>query len=222
VASVAYQFSGAVLSVGKGDKDAPLKRGMDLAGSLAALVLMAPLLVAIATVIWVCDAGPIVYSQERIGRHGRIFRCLKFRTMVMNGDKLFHELLANNALARTEWETMHKLRRDPRVTRFGKFLRISSLDELPQLFNVLKGDMSLVGPRPIVYAEARKYGRRFPSYCMVKPGLTGLWQVSGRNNTSYRRRVALDVTYARQASLSLDLWIMLRTVPAIVSGSGSY
>jgi exopolysaccharide production protein ExoY len=222
VASVAYQFVGSPLPVGKAENEPILKRGIDVVGSLAALVLMAPLFLAIALVIWVCDAGPVVYSQKRVGQNGRIFRCLKFRTMVMNGDRLFHELLANDARARAEWETMHKLRRDPRITAVGRFLRISSLDELPQLFNVLNGDMSLVGPRPIVLAEAARYGHRFGSYCMVKPGLTGLWQVSGRNSISYRRRVAMDVTYARRASLSLDLWIMLRTVPAIVSASGCY
>ena len=222
MATVAYQLSGSVLPVRETEKEALLKRSLDLLGSLSVLVLMAPLLVAVGATIWLCGTGPVVFSQERIGRNGRAFRCYKFRTMVPNGEQLFAELLTNDPLARMEWETMHKLRRDPRVTRLGKFLRMSSLDELPQLFNVLKGDMSLVGPRPIVSAEAGRYGRRFRSYCMVKPGLTGLWQVSGRNNTSYRRRVALDVTYARRASLSLDLWIMLRTVPAIVSASGCY
>jgi len=222
VATVAYQFSRSVLPVRETEKEALLKRGLDVLGSFAALVLMAPLLIAVGLAIWLCGTGPVVFSQERIGRNGRAFRCYKFRTMVSNGDQLFAQLIANDPLARLEWETLHKLRQDPRVTPFGKFLRMSSLDELPQLFNVLKGDMSLVGPRPIVSAEAGRYGRRFRSYCMVKPGLTGLWQVSGRNNTSYRRRVALDVTYARRASLSLDLWIMLRTVPAIVSASGCY
>jgi lipopolysaccharide/colanic/teichoic acid biosynthesis glycosyltransferase len=222
VATVAYQFNGSALRVTAIEREALLKRSLDVVGSVSALVLVAPLLVAVGLIIWLCDAGPVVYSQERIGRNGRTFRCLKFRTMAMNAEKIFDELLANDALARMEWETIHKLRRDPRVTRLGKFLRMSSLDELPQLFNVLKGDMSLVGPRPIVSAEAGRYGRRFRSYCMVKPGLTGLWQISGRNNTSYRRRVAFDVTYVRRASLSLDLWIILRTVPAIVSASGSY
>jgi lipopolysaccharide/colanic/teichoic acid biosynthesis glycosyltransferase len=222
VASVAYEFGGAALPIRQSEQEWLLKRGIDVVGSLAALILMGPLLIAITVAIWLCDAGPVVYSQERIGRNGRTFRCLKFRTMRMNADRLFEELLSSDPLARREWETMHKLRRDPRVTRLGKFLRMSSLDELPQLFNVLRGDMSLVGPRPIVSAEAGRYGRRFRSYCTVKPGLTGLWQVSGRNNTSYRRRVALDVTYARRASLRLDLWIMLRTVPAILSASGCY
>ena len=222
MATVAYQLNGSALQVRETEKEALLKRGLDVIGSLSALVLMAPLLAVVGAAIWLCDAGPVVYSQERIGRNGRLFRCFKFRTMVMNADQVFDGVLATDPLARLEWETLHKLRRDPRVTRLGKFLRMSSLDELPQLFNVLKGDMSLVGPRPIVSAEAGRYGRRFRSYCMVKPGLTGLWQVSGRNNTSYRRRVALDVTYARRASLSLDLWIMMRTVPAIVSASGCY
>ncbi len=222
MASVAYEFGGAALPIRQSEQEWLLKRGIDVVGSLAALILMGPLLIAITVAIWLCDAGPVVYSQERIGRNGRTFRCLKFRTMRMNADRLFEELLSSDPLARREWETMHKLRRDPRVTRLGKFLRMSSLDELPQLFNVLRGDMSLVGPRPIVSAEAGRYGRRFRSYCTVKPGLTGLWQVSGRNNTSYRRRVALDVTYARRASLRLDLWIMLRTVPAILSASGCY
>jgi lipopolysaccharide/colanic/teichoic acid biosynthesis glycosyltransferase len=142
--------------------------------------------------------------------------------MAIDAEQRLAELLANDPVARAEWEKDHKLRNDPRVTRLGAFLRKTSLDELPQLFNVLRGEMSLVGPRPIVDAEIPKYGRRFVSYCAVKPGITGLWQVSGRNDTSYRSRVAMDCLYAKQRNVLMDGFIIAATVPAVLMRRGSY
>jgi exopolysaccharide production protein ExoY len=168
------------------------------------------------------DGGPVVFAHRRIGRDGRHFRCLKFRSMAVDAEERLAELLARDPQARDEWERDHKLRNDPRVTKLGAFLRKSSLDELPQLVNVLKGEMSLVGPRPIVDAEAPKYGRRFRHYCAVKPGITGLWQVSGRNDTSYRARVAMDCVYAARRNALLDARIMLATIPAVLLSRGSY
>ncbi len=152
---------------------------------------------------------------------GRLFRCCKFRTMAIDAEERLTELLDRDPEARAEWARNHKLRNDPRITSLGGFLRRSSLDELPQFFNVLKGDMSLVGPRPIVLAEVGFYGRYFNDYCRVRPGITGLWQISGRSLVSYRRRVALDVTYVRSHCAMLYMKILARTVPAVLRGYGS-
>jgi lipopolysaccharide/colanic/teichoic acid biosynthesis glycosyltransferase len=176
----------------------------------------------IALCVFVSDPGPIFFAQRRIGRSGKTFRCLKFRTMAVDAEERLAALLSSNANARAEWARDHKLRNDPRIVGIGRFLRKSSLDELPQLFNVLLGDMSLVGPRPIVPAEATKYGRYIDHYCRVKPGITGLWQISGRNNTSYRRRVAFDVTYSRSRSVMLNIKILAFTVPSVLRAQGSY
>jgi exopolysaccharide production protein ExoY len=198
------------------------KRSLDIAGSVAALVFFAPLMFFIALLVWAFDGGPALFSQERIGFGGRRFRILKFRTMKANAKDCLAEVLASDSMSNAEWLTRQKLLRDPRITRLGRFLRLSSLDELPQLINVIRGDMSLVGPRPIVEGEHLRYGRYFHQYCAVRPGITGLWQVSGRNNTTYRRRVAIDVAYSRRCCLAQDLWILLRTVPSLLSGEGSY
>jgi exopolysaccharide production protein ExoY len=202
--------------------DALATEAMNFAIALIALLFLSPLLIAIAALIFVQDGGPVVFAHRRIGRDGRHFRCLKFRSMAVDAEERLAELLARDPQARDEWERDHKLRNDPRVTRLGAFLRKSSLDELPQLVNVLKGEMSLVGPRPIVDAEAPKYGRRFRHYCAVKPGITGLWQVSGRNDTSYRARVAMDCVYAARRNALLDARILLATVPAVLLTRGSY
>jgi Undecaprenyl-phosphate galactose phosphotransferase WbaP len=203
--------------------DANLRgRVLDLLISPFALLFVAPLLIAIAAAIYAQDRRPILFAHNRIGRNGRVFRCLKFRTMVVDSDARLAALLASDPDARIEWERDHKLRQDPRVTRLGSFLRRSSLDELPQLFNVLLGDMSLVGPRPIVEAEIERYGYRFPHYCAVRPGITGLWQISGRNDVCYRRRVAMDVLYARSKGVWIDIWILLMTIPAVLLKRGSY
>jgi lipopolysaccharide/colanic/teichoic acid biosynthesis glycosyltransferase len=190
--------------------------------ALIALVFLAPVMLAVGLAVFLQDGGPVLFAHRRIGRGGRYFYCLKFRSMASDAEQRLKDLLAADPAAREEWERDHKLRNDPRVTRLGAFLRKSSLDELPQLFNVLRGEMSLVGPRPIVDAEVAKYGRRFASYCAVKPGITGLWQVSGRNDTSYRTRVALDCVYASRRNLFLDSFIILCTVPAVLTRRGSY
>jgi lipopolysaccharide/colanic/teichoic acid biosynthesis glycosyltransferase len=195
---------------------------MNMVVAVAALVFLLPLMLLIAISVYAYDGGPIFFAHRRIGLGGRTFRCLKFRSMAVDAEQRLADLLACDPVARAEWEADHKLRRDPRVTRLGAFLRKTSLDELPQLFNVLRGDMSLVGPRPIVEAEIEKYGRRFRDYCAVRPGITGLWQVSGRNDTSYRTRIALDCVYARRRSLGLDAYILAVTVPAVLTRRGSY
>jgi exopolysaccharide production protein ExoY len=197
-------------------------RAFDVAMAAGALVLTAPFLLLIALSIWVLDGGPPLYSQARIGRDGRHFRCLKFRSMCVDADARLARLLASDENARREWHADHKLRIDPRITRIGLFLRKTSLDETPQLINILRGEMSLVGPRPIVDAEIPRYGRRFAAYCAQRPGITGLWQVSGRNNVSYRRRVALDTTYAARKSIALDMRILAATIPAVILRRGSY
>jgi lipopolysaccharide/colanic/teichoic acid biosynthesis glycosyltransferase len=198
-----------------------LFRAVDLTIAVMAIVFLAPLLIALALLIC-ADGGAPVFAHRRIGRDGRMFPCFKFRSMVKDAEARLVAILATDEQARREWAQDHKLRDDPRVTRLGGFLRRSSLDELPQLFNVLRGEMSIVGPRPIVEAEIMRYGRRFRSYCAVRPGITGLWQVSGRNDVSYRRRVALDVLYARRRNPGLDIWIILRTIPAVLTRKGCY
>ncbi len=202
--------------------DASVTEAMNLALALVALVILAPLLICAALAVFAQDGGSPIFAHRRIGKDGRHFKCLKFRSMAVDAEARLNQLLSSDPVARAEWEKDHKLRNDPRVTRLGAFLRKSSIDELPQLFNVLRGEMSLVGPRPIVDAEVGKYGRRFASYCAVKPGITGLWQVSGRNDTSYRTRVALDCVYAARRSALLDFKVMCATVPAVLTSRGSY
>jgi exopolysaccharide production protein ExoY len=202
--------------------DEILTEAMNIVVALVALVFLAPVMLAVALAIFAQDGGPVVFAHRRIGRDGRYFYCLKFRSMAIDAEQRLADLLANDPVARAEWDRDHKLRNDPRVTKLGAFLRKTSLDELPQLFNVLKAEMSLVGPRPIVDAEVAKYGRRFANYCAVKPGITGLWQVSGRNDTSYRARVAMDCIYARQRNLVMDGLIIAATVPAVLMRKGSY
>lgn len=199
-----------------------LMRLFDILLALVALLFFAPLLLVIAAAVYVSDPGAILFAQRRIGYGGAYFRCFKFRSMAVNAEALLADLLASDPQARLEWELSHKLKEDPRVTRVGSFLRKSSLDELPQLFNVLRGEMSIVGPRPIVEAEKRRYGRYFEHYCMSRPGITGLWQISGRSDVSYQRRVAFDVAYCRSQSLSLYLRIILMTAPAVLMAKGSY
>jgi len=176
----------------------------------------------VAALVWLSDPGPVLYGHVRIGKGGRSFRCLKFRSMVLDGDKVLSAHLAANPEAALEWEAVRKLKSDPRVTPLGRVLRKTSLDELPQLINVLKGEMSLVGPRPIVADEARHYGAAIRDYMAVRPGLTGLWQIGGRSDTSYAERVRLDQTYVQRRNLGLDLWILMRTVVVVLKGRGSY
>jgi Undecaprenyl-phosphate galactose phosphotransferase WbaP len=197
------------------------KRAADIALGAALIVFFAPLMAAIALAVCL-DGGPALYGHSRVGPDGRRFRCWKFRTMVANADKVLSEVLARNAAMQAEWENSFKLRDDPRITRVGRVLRAFSLDELPQLFNVMCGDMSLVGPRPIVEAEIDRYGSRFNAYCACRPGITGLWQVHGRSDVSYSRRVDLDTQYARTWSLWLDLQILASTVVVVVRRDGAY
>ncbi len=195
-------------------------RLLDMVVAATALVLLLPILLLIAFVVWAQDGGSPIFAHRRIGRGGKAFPCLKFRSMVVNSDERLRQVLATDPAAAAEWARDHKLRDDPRITWIGKLLRKSSLDEVPQLFNVLVGQMSLVGPRPIVEAEVARYGRYFQHYCSVRPGITGLWQVSGRNDVSYRRRVALDTIYSRTKSFTTDLFILQRTLPAVISAKG--
>ncbi len=198
------------------------QRIFDLALTLPLVLLLAPVFGLLALAVWINDGGTAFYGQMRIGHHGRTFRCWKFRSMVTDSDAVLAKVLEMSAEARAEWARDHKLKVDPRITWVGRLLRSSSLDELPQLWNVLRGEMSLVGPRPIVVAEVGRYGPRFHDYCTCRPGITGLWQVSGRSDVSYRRRVALDAVYARRASLRLDVAILARTIPAVLLRRGSY
>ncbi len=199
-----------------------LTRILDVFIAGLALAFLAPLMVIVALICRLSDPGPVFYGQLRCGRGGRMFRCLKFRSMVVDADRRLEDLLNADPAARAEWAATHKLINDPRITPIGRFLRKSSLDELPQLINVLRGDMSLVGPRPIVPGEIIHYGRYIAHYNQVLPGITGMWQVSGRSETNYRRRVALDLLFIRRRSLYLYLRILLLTVPAVLLRRGAY
>jgi exopolysaccharide production protein ExoY len=198
------------------------QRAVDLFVAVLAAIVLAPLMLLLAFLTWASDGGPVFFGHLRVGRMGQLFRCWKFRSMVVNSDEVLAEYLANNPDARAEWEACHKLRQDPRITRIGRFLRASSLDELPQLWNVFLGEMSIVGPRPIVIAEIERYRSNFAAYCACRPGITGLWQISGRSDVSYEQRVALDTQYAKSRSLMLDVQIMASTIPAVLARRGSY
>jgi Undecaprenyl-phosphate galactose phosphotransferase WbaP len=199
-----------------------MKRCLDLSATICGGILILPLIAVLSLLTKLSSPGPIFYSQERIGRDGRRFRAWKFRTMIFNADAVLENYLRSNPEYRAEWEKDHKLRKDPRVTAVGKFLRATSLDELPQIWNVLRGEMSLVGPRPIVDAEIAKYADRFALYTKVTPGITGLWQVSGRNNTTYAQRVQYDAYYVRNWSPWMDLYILARTVKVVLFREGAY
>ena len=188
-----------------------LKRSGDIVFSLAMLSLGSPVLLSVALLVKLTSPGPVFFVQKRIGRRFQRFGCIKIRTMELDADRRLQDLLDSCPELRAEFEKDHKLRRDPRITPIGQFLRLTSLDELPQFLNVLFGEMSVVGPRPIVDQELGRYGAYMDEVASVRPGLTGLWQVSGRNNLSYKKRVKLDLAYARGRSFSLDLAIILRT-----------
>ena len=185
------------------------------------LILLSPLMAVVAFLIWRRDGAPVLFAHYRVGHDGKLFRCMKFRSMLRNSDQLLAELLHDDPQVRAEWDRDQKLANDPRVTAVGHFLRRTSLDELPQLLNVLRGEMSLVGPRPITVAELTRYGGVRWHYLSVRPGITGLWQVSGRNNTTYEERVALDRRYVEQRSVWLDLSILLKTVRVVVLREGA-
>ncbi|CAN7548956.1 sugar transferase [Bosea sp. LjRoot9] len=198
-----------------------VKRAFDLAAGVALLFLLAPLMLLIAGLIRAGDGGPAFFRQARVGRSGKSFRCWKFRTMASDADEALQRLLASDPAAAQEWAESQKLTRDPRITPVGAFLRRSSLDELPQLFNIVSGDMSFVGPRPIVAAERERYGEAFNHCFSVPPGLTGLWQISGRSDCSYATRISLDSQYASDWHLLLDAKILVKTVPAVLMQKGS-
>lgn len=199
-----------------------MKRAFDFFAAVAAIVALLPLLLGCCLLVAATSSGPVLFRHRRLGFGGREFNCLKFRTMEVDAESRLQEYLARDPDARREWEASHKLRNDPRITPVGQFLRRSSLDELPQLFNVLVGQMSIVGPRPIVEAEIEKYQEQFVVYAGGRPGLTGLWQVKGRNTTTYSERIAYDVEYLRNWSLFRDVWIIFITVAHVIEGTGAY
>ena len=199
-----------------------LKRAFDLAGTLLISALFLPVFIAVYVGIRMTSSGGAFYGQQRVGLDGQPFTVWKFRTMELDADEILKTALSRDSALAAEWARFHKLRRDPRVTPLGRLLRKTSLDELPQLWNVLFGDMSLVGPRPIVKAEIPRYGNRYSLYARVRPGLTGLWQVSGRNNTTYEERTRLDDYYVRNWSLWLDVYLLARTVKTVLTGDGAY
>ena len=198
------------------------KRAFDVAVSLLALILLSPLMLFVALLIKMTDGGPAIFSHGRIGFNGAEFGCLKFRSMAVNSAEILAELLERDPEARLEWNATQKLRHDPRITLIGRVIRTTSIDELPQLVNVLRGEMSLVGPRPIVAAEVARYEGAFQHYVVARPGITGLWQVSGRSETSYEERVRFDSLYARGWSFATDLRILFRTVVVVLAQRGSY
>jgi lipopolysaccharide/colanic/teichoic acid biosynthesis glycosyltransferase len=198
-----------------------IKRGFDIVVATLLIVALLPVLVVLAAVV-MSDGGPAVFGHVRVGRNGKKFRCLKFRSMVVNAEEALKQLLASDPQARAEWEREFKLKNDVRVTRIGRFLRRTSLDELPQLWNVVRGEMSLVGPRPVIDKELERYGADVKYYLMATPGMTGLWQVSGRSQTDYATRVSLDVAYVNEWSLSKDVVILFKTFKVVVHGSGAY
>jgi exopolysaccharide production protein ExoY len=197
------------------------KRMLDIVLALSGITLLLPLLVLCALGVYLTSNGPIFFRHRRIGFKRRAFDCFKFRTMRLDSDRILREHLAENPSARREWAAMRKLQDDPRTTMFGRILRKTSLDELPQLLNVLKGDMSAVGPRPVVHDELFKYASNAERYLACRPGITGFWQVNGRSTTSYRRRVACDRYYAQNWSFVLDCRIILVTIPVLLTAEGA-
>lgn len=198
-----------------------VKRIFDVVVGLSLIVMLLPVLVMLALIVR-SDGGPALYGHTRVGRNGQKFRCLKFRSMVVNSEEVLKHLLDADPEARAEWEREFKLKNDVRITRIGRFLRRMSLDELPQLWNVVRGEMSLVGPRPIIDQELERYGANRKYYLMSTPGMTGLWQVSGRCNTDYATRVSLDVTYVKNWSLHRDIEILFKTFVVVIRGNGAY
>ncbi|HDS6469219.1 TPA: undecaprenyl-phosphate galactose phosphotransferase WbaP [Klebsiella michiganensis] len=198
-----------------------LKRLFDIAGSISIIIILSPALIYISRKVKQ-DGGPAIYGHERIGKGGKSFKCLKFRSMVINSKEVLEELLENDSDARAEWDATFKLKNDPRITKIGGFLRRTSLDELPQLFNVLKGEMSLVGPRPIITAELERYNDEVDYYLLSKPGMTGLWQVSGRSDVDYETRVYLDAWYVKNWSMWNDIAILFKTIGVVLKKDGAY
>jgi exopolysaccharide production protein ExoY len=194
----------------------PLKRVVDVVLSATGLLLLIPLLILCVVGVLSTSRGPVIYGHRRVGYGGELFKCWKFRTMIPEAELRLLDYLRENPEAQREWAETRKLKRDPRITWFGGFLRKTSLDELPQLINVLVGEMSIVGPRPVTHEECERYGAKLPLYLACKPGITGLWQVSGRSDTSYEERVCLDVRYAENWTLLLDAKIVALTLPVVL------
>jgi len=197
------------------------KRTMDIVGALVFFAIFGPLYVLVALGVRTSMGTPVHFGQTRMGVDGKTFRFFKFRSMVRNSEDILDDYLSKNDEARKQWDTFQKLDNDPRITPLGHFIRKLSLDELPQFWNVLKGDMSIVGPRPCMERQRSLYGKTWGHYCAVRPGLTGLWQVSGRNRLSYAQRVELDAKYVNEWSLWLDIKILAKTVYTVISGDGS-
>ncbi|WCR10721.1 sugar transferase [Paracoccus stylophorae] len=195
------------------------KRVLDIVGTLIIFATFLPIIVVVACLMGL-QGGNVMFWHERVGRKGRFFRCYKFRSMVPDAERRLEQLLASDPQARAEWDATRKLEDDPRITFLGRFLRRTSLDELPQLWNVLRGDMSLVGPRPVTQEELARYGASVAAYLSIRPGLTGPWQVSGRNDISYDERVRMDCDYAANYSLSRDLQVLWRTVWVVAVPNG--
>lgn len=198
------------------------KRAVDLAGASLLLLVLAPVFILIALMIKIDSAGPVLFRQWRLGFRGRRFLMFKFRTMCAGAEADIEELIIRDSAKRIVWEEFQKLWDDPRLTGFGRYLRKLSLDEFPQLWNVLKGEMSLVGPRPITPDQREIYGGDFDLYTSVKPGITGMWQVNGRNRTSFRQRILWDAYYIKNWTLGLDLSILLRTIGVVLTGEGAF
>lgn len=200
------------------------KRLFDILFSLLVLILFSPVYLILALVIALSSRGPIFYVQERVGKNYKPFNCIKFRTMVSNADEILIQMMETSPHLQQEFEANFKLKKDPRITKIGRFLRITSLDEFPQFWNVLKGDMTVVGPRPLVSEELPKYGCYIDQILTIRPGITGLWQVSGRNDIPYPRRVQIDLYYVKFRTFWLDLWIVLKTIGVVVipKDNGAY
>jgi lipopolysaccharide/colanic/teichoic acid biosynthesis glycosyltransferase len=200
------------------------KRLFDIVFSLSVLILCAPIYLILAAAIACTSSGSVFYVQERVGKNYRHFGCIKFRTMVPNADRVLDEMMARSADLRQEFSENFKLKHDPRITKIGKFLRITSLDEFPQFINVLKGEMSVVGPRPLVPEEIEKYGNSIDKVLTIRPGITGLWQVSGRNDIPYAQRIRIDVSYVKRRNFWLDLRIVILTVAVMLmpKNNGAY
>ncbi|MGH6760741.1 MAG: sugar transferase [Phyllobacterium sp.] len=217
-----FPFSQRPIDAEKSPIGGMIKRAFDIVGSAIGLILLSPIFLMIALMVKLSDGGSVFYGHRRIGRDGNPFFCLKFRTMVPKGDEALAKHFADNPAAREEWNATRKLKNDPRVTTVGAVLRKLSLDELPQIINILRGEMSIVGPRPVVKDEIEMYGPSAVYYFRSRPGLTGLWQISGRNDVSYDTRIAFDRHYVENWSFRRDLLIIVKTVPAVCMSRGSY
>ncbi len=204
-------------------KHIPLKRAFDVCFSLGALAVFLPLMILLTFVVKCTSKGKVIYGHQRIGRGGKRFKCYKFRTMYADAEQKLKDLLAQNPNLREEWDRTHKLKNDPRVTPIGSFLRKTSLDELPQFWNVLKGDLSVVGPRPVAEVEVAKFfGAKAAKILSIRPGVTGPWQVQGRSDIDYKQRIKMAEEYVDTHSMILDLKLIVKTIPAMISSKGAY